>query len=138
MYSCFFIYSKILAAVSPLSPSPSSHPISQLLLHNIFRKAQTSYGYQLAMVYQIAISLGTSSPIKAKQGSHRQATESEKALAPTVRCCTRMPSYTTVTYAEGLGQSYLGSLVASSVSVSPYGSRLVDSVDFLILHHKFF
>jgi hypothetical protein len=34
--------------------------------------------------------------------------------------------------AEGLGRSYAGSLVDSSVSVSPYEPRLVDSVDFLL------
>ena len=35
---------------------------------------------------------------------------------------------------QGLGQSHAGSLVGGgSVSVSPYGPKLVDSVDFLMV-----
>ena len=36
-------------------------------------------------------------------------------------------------YAEILCQSHAGSLVGGSVSVSPYGPRLVDSVGFLVV-----
>ena len=36
-------------------------------------------------------------------------------------------------YAEGLGQSHAGSLIDSSVSVSSYEPRLLDSVGFLVM-----
>lgn len=39
--------------------TPSTHPVF------LFRKRQTSHGYQLAMTYQVAVRLGTSSSIKA-------------------------------------------------------------------------
>lgn len=59
--------------------------------------------------------------------------ESEKAPAPTVRSHTRRSSYTTVTYLEGVGQAHAGSLVGCSVPMGPYGTRLVDSVGFLVV-----
>jgi hypothetical protein len=65
------------------------------------------------------------------QLAERQATESETAPTPAVRSPTRRPSY--ITAIEGLRLSYVCSLVGSSISVSPVGSRLIDSVGFLVL-----
>jgi hypothetical protein len=82
------------------------------------------------MTYQITVKLGTSSPLKVKQGSPEgeKATESNTTLAP-----TRRPSSTTVACAEGLGQSHADSLVGGSISVSFYGLRLVDSMRILVV-----
>ena len=59
---------------------------------------------------------------------YKKAKESETAPNPTVRCPTSIPNYTTITCTEGLGQTHVVSLVVSSVSVSLYEPRLVDSV----------
>jgi hypothetical protein len=41
--------------------------------------------------------------------------------------------YNSYICAEGLGLSHAGSLVCGSVSVNPYGPRLVDSIGFLVV-----
>lgn len=56
------------------------------------------------------------------------------APVPTIRGSTRTPSYITTThYVEGLSQIHAGSLVLSSVFVSPYEPRIVDSLSFLVV-----
>ena len=52
-----------------------------------------------------------------------QAKESEATPSPTVRCPTRIASYTIIIYAEELNQTHTGSLMVGSVSVE--GTRLV-------------
>lgn len=62
--------------------------------------------------------------------------QSETALLLLLGVPRNGPSYTTVTHhtcRETLGQSQAGFRVGSSVSVSPYGPNLVDSVGFLVV-----
>jgi hypothetical protein len=62
-----------------------------------------------------------------------QATElSETVHVLTVLPSPTRPSYTSLTFVDGLHQSHVGSLNVSSVSESCYESRLVDSVSNLI------
>jgi hypothetical protein len=66
-----------LTSVSPPSspPSLSSFTSSSLPLFPLspppllFRKGHVSSGYQPAVAYQVAVRLGTSSPVKGRQGS---------------------------------------------------------------------
>jgi hypothetical protein len=114
-----------------LTVSVPSSPTDPLLL---CRKGQASQGYQPNTASQLAIRLGSSSHTKAGhgkprrgKGSKRQAKQSEIAPAPTVRCPTRIPSYTPITYAEVLGHAHTGFLIIQLIIfVSPYEPRLVN------------
>jgi hypothetical protein len=74
-FVCLFILH--LTSVSPPSspPSLSSFTSSSLPLFPLspppllFRKGHVSSGYQPAVAYQVAVRLGTSSPVKGRQGS---------------------------------------------------------------------
>lgn len=50
-----------------------------------------------------------------------------------VRSPTRTPSYTTITYAENLGQTLTGSMSLTLVFVGPYEPCLVDSLGHVFL-----
>lgn len=106
---------------SPPSLSPPPSPPSVL-----FRKGQkrASHGYHPIMAYQVAVNLGTSThkygctrQRSVRKGSQEQMKESRTA-PPTPFSLTRRPRHT-CNCAEGLGQDRVGSLVGSSVSVSP-------------------
>lgn len=62
------------------------------------------------------------------KGLQRQAAESEAVPAATVWSSTWTKLHNYYICAEDLGQSLIGFLAVSSVCVSPYGPKLVDSV----------
>jgi hypothetical protein len=73
----------------------------------LFRKRSGLSGISINHAYQAAVRLGTSSSIKARQGSpvggkgfQKQEKEAETAPVPTVRSTIRRPSYTTIAYMQ--------------------------------------
>ena len=71
---------------------PFSDP--PFLLRKSSEKGEASSGYQPALAYQVAVGLGASSPIVARQGRskekgvQRQVTESDNSPALVVRSLT--------------------------------------------------
>ena len=63
----------ILTSVSPSFSPPSlfspTFPPPSTPLPFLFKRREASQGYQLALAYRIALRLGASSPIEARQGS---------------------------------------------------------------------
>ena len=93
-----FIHSFIHFPIPPLlSVHTYTSPFPQCTLSLfLFRKQETSHGYQLALAYQVLVRLGTSSATD-RLGSpvgKREATESEEAPGPAVRGPTCTSSYT--------------------------------------------
>lgn len=117
--------------------SPPGLPSRPLPIHSpqfLFSKGEASHG-----LHQVAVGLGTSSPIdKTAQWEERVQKAGSRvrdSLLLLLGVPLNGPSYTTVTHhmcREALGQSQAGFQVGSSVSVSPYGPNLVDSVGFLV------
>jgi hypothetical protein len=90
-----------LSLTSSFSLPPPPSPSTPLFL---FRKGQTSQGYQPNVAHQVSLRLGTSSHIKAGrgnqargQGTQKQAKASEIVPAPSVRSPTKTPHHTTIT-----------------------------------------
>lgn len=127
----FYILSTAsLQSLSTSSPYPTQFsPYPTQFSPSPSRKGQVSYEYQQTMAHQVTVRLSTSPCTKVGQDdpvwevwSLKLLIESETAPVPSVRSSTREASYTTVAYAECLGQSLTGSLVVGS---SPCGSNSV-------------
>lgn len=133
--------------VSPFSSFPTLYPSPPMWTPPtfpsslLFRKVQTSHGYQKIIAYQVSVRLKTLPFLKAGQGnlvweigSQKSAKESEIAPSPTLRGSSKKNKlHSCHIYVEGLCLSHADSLVASSVFVSSYEHRLVDYVDFLVM-----
>lgn len=90
------------------------------------------------MTYQVAVKLGTSSPIEAAQGNPVEGKDPKASNkvrdSPFYHCYEthkKIKVYNYNIYPEGLIQFHVDSLVGGAVSVSPCEPRLVDSVCFL-------
>ena len=140
LFVCLFYILNMASAIflswSPPSVVSPSTPQTFLLLSASWN-GQVSHEYKQNITYQVAVRQSNLPCIKAGQGnpvwevgSQKPIKESETAPVPSVRSTTRGPSYTTVTCAEGLGQSRADSLVVGSVFVSSYDPRLVDICEF--------
>jgi hypothetical protein len=101
---------------------------------------QVSHGFPTHLAYEVAVGLGTCSPIEARQGSP----VGRKVFKGPCSCCERIHIKTKLhaSYTRGgeLDLSHKCSLNNSSVSVISCGPRLVYFVGFLLvsltfLHH---
>jgi hypothetical protein len=123
----------------PFSPSPSLSPtlLSTILLP-LLRKGEESHGYHPTLAYQVAIKLGVSSSIEVKQGSpvrgnrSKDRQQSETTPVPALGVLHEDPAVELLHIYIG-PRTHAGSLVDSSVSMSPYGPGFVDSVGFLLV-----
>lgn len=127
-----FFFHPYIHPVCSLSSSQysASSPFPHWLLLSPFplRTKQASQGYQLGMTYRDAIKLDINPPIKAGQATQKeQKTFQEEAkrveTAPTPSCYgfhKHLKLNNHDMYAEHLGKTHIGSVVAASVRVSHY------------------
>lgn len=102
---------------------------------------EASHRYRPVLEYYVAIKLGISSLTEAELGNPVGAKDVKGAdnRVRDIPCACWLEShwktqlFNCTICAEGLGQSYGGSLVGGLVSVSPYGPSLFDSIDFLVM-----
>lgn len=82
----------ITVPLPPSSPATLSTPMPLLLptIHSstfLFRKGQVSYVYQPAMVYQIAVRLGTFSLLRLDEATHSEERIPNAGNRVSLHCC---------------------------------------------------
>lgn len=116
--------------------SPPRLPPHPLLLH--FPSEKASQGYQPNMTYQVTIRLGTSPHNQTEQGNPEKTPQGmqqsqRQPWLPLLEFHKNTKLHIHNIQAEGLGKSPAVSMIVGSVSVSPYMSRFIVSVCFLVL-----
>ena len=116
---------------------PHASPIYSSSLF-LLRYRWAFHGYQTVVAYQAAVKPGTPPPPRVNEaiwldGSQNQAAQSETSSLNFLEVHTKVKLHSCAIYAEDLRQCHTGSLVVSSITVSPYVPRFVGCVGFLVV-----